>query len=114
MAAPSTADASAVRSFSVPELLQTCQRPAEHSVFAPGADGSGDLDPNEALRQELEMLEVDFEREEAMRHLHIKEDNAERQRWYRRAHAKLRDLDQAANEEPRLYDVRGAEYPPRL
>merc|ERR1719152_848783 len=40
-----------------------------------------------------------------MRHLHIKEDNAERQHWYRRAHAKLRDLDQAVNEEPRLHDL---------
>lgn len=103
IAAPAAADVAALSS-AWSGMLRNGQRPAATSVSDAG-DAPVVASPHEALQQELEMLEVDFEREEAMRHMHIKEDNAHRQHWYKRAHAKLRDLDQAVNEEPRLYDL---------
>lgn len=104
LAVPTRVDVGTARSSSIPEM-SIAELPAATAVSAGGTDASAGLAPNDALRQELEMLEVDFEREEAMRHLHIKEDNSDRQHWYGRAIAKLRDLDQAVSEEPLLYDL---------
>lgn len=78
------------------------------SAAAEAVDGGtgGTSEENvESLRRELEMLQVDAEREEAMRHLLMKEDHADRQHWYRRALLKLRELDQSVNEEQHLMEI---------
>jgi hypothetical protein len=61
------------------------------------------------LRQELEMLNVDSEREDHMRHLAFQQAQADQQKWYQKAAAKLADLnhtqEQTMLEEQRLEEL---------
>jgi len=81
-----------------------CQRQhAEEDVSAQGwmdaegapVSGGSTVD---ALRQELEMLQVDCEREHAMRHMTIQQAQADQQQWYQRAMSRLADLNPSSEQ----------------